>query len=133
MPALQNLVLTDRAATPVNHTFTPDSLEKNVGRVVESTGIKAGDSSFTVSSRKTANGNYRATLKLTIPKVEVGTVNGININTVTRTAIATVEFSFSKDSTLQERKDAVGMLQSSLDASKVLVNNAVINLEGVWG
>jgi len=133
MPALQNLVLTDRAATPVNHTFTPDSLENNVGRVVESSGVKAGDSAFTVSSRKTANGNYRATLKLAIPKVEAGVVNGITVNQVTRTAIASVEFSFSKDSTLQERKDAVGMLQSSLDASKVLVNNAVINLEGVWG
>jgi hypothetical protein len=133
MPALQNLVLTDRATTPVNHTFVPDGVDKNVGRVVETTGVKAGDSSFTVSSRKTANGNYRATLKLAIPKVEAGTVNGITVNQVTRTAIASVEFSFSKDSTLQERKDIVGMLQSSLDASKVLVNNTIVNLESVYG
>ena len=134
MPALQSLVLKDRTTpTPVDHTFTPDNLASGVGTVVESTGVKLGDSKFSVSSRKTANGRYRASLKLEIPKVENAVINGVTVPTVTRIAYATVDFSFHGESTTAERNNLVGMLADSLATSKVLVNSTVVGLEGVWG
>lgn len=134
MPALQSLVLTDRATpTPIDHTFTPAELASGVGTVVESSGVKVGDSKFSVSSRKTANGRFKCTLKLEVPKVENATIDGIVTPKVTRIAYATVDFSFAGDSTTLERNNLVGMLASSLATTKTLVNSSVVNLEGVWG
>lgn len=134
MPALQSLVLTDRTpVTPVNHTFTPSDLSNGVGTVVESTGVKVGESKFSVSSRKTASGRYRAALKLEIPKVENAVIDGVTVPQVTRIAYVNVDFSFAGDSTTQERDNMVGMLASSLVKAKVLVDSTVVNLEGVWG
>lgn len=133
MPALQNLVLTDRASTPVNHTFTPFDLKDGVGTVVESSGVKVGDSKFSITSRKTGNGRYKAVVKLEIPKVENAVVNGIDTPTVTRIAYATVEFSFHESSTTAERNNVVGMLASSFEKAKALVDKTIVDLEGVWG
>lgn len=133
MPALQSLVLTDRAATPVAHTFTPAELAGGVGVVVESTGVKVGDSKFSVSSRKTANGRYKGILKLEVPKVENAVIDGITTPKVTRIAYATIEFSFAGDSTAAERNNLVGMVASSLETTKTLVHSSIVNLEGVWG
>jgi hypothetical protein len=133
MPALQSLVLTDRATTPVNHTFTPNMLEGGVGTVVESSGVKVGDSKFSISNRKSANGRYKVTLKLEIPVVDNAVVNGITVPTVSRVAYANVDFSFSDKSTTAERNNIVGMLASGLATSKTLVDSTVVGLEGVWG
>lgn len=134
MPALQSLVLTDRTpVTPVNHTFTPFELKDGVGVVVKSSGMKLGDSKFSVSNRKTAQGRYRPTLKLEVPVVENAVVNGVTTPTVVRVAYATIEFSFAGESSMQERDDLVGMLASSLVNTKVLVDSTVVDLEGVWG
>lgn len=133
MPALQNVVLTDRAATPVAHTFTPFDLKDGIGTTVESSGMKVGDSRFSVTSRKTANGRYRAQLKLEVPVVENAVINGLTVPTVRRIAYANVEFSFAGDSTTAERNNIVGMIADSLGKSKTLVDKTVVDLEGVWG
>lgn len=132
MPQLQNLTLTDRAITPVVHTFTPDDIKSGVGRVVESTGVPLGANGVTVGLNKTAQGRYKATLKGTFPVVQNQTVNGITAPVVVRTAYAEVTFSFDSTSTEQERKDVVGMIQSAFDPSKLLVNDTVIKLQGVY-
>jgi len=67
MPQLQNLVMTDRATTPVNHTFVPRSMNGPVGEVVESTGVPIGDSRSTISLVRTTNGRYKAVFKLRYP------------------------------------------------------------------
>lgn len=134
MPALQSLVLTDRTSpTPVNHTFTPSDLSGGVGTVVESSGVKLGDSKFSVSSRKTASGRYRASLKLEVPKVENAVIDGVTTPKITRVGYATVEFSFHEESSTIERNNLVGMLASALSTGKVLVEKSVVDLEGVWG
>lgn len=132
MPQLQNAVLTDRATTPVNHTFVPRDIVDGVGTVVESTGVPLGDSRMTVSLKKTATGNYKARIQLTRPVVETSVVNGINVPVVTRNAIADVTFTFASTSTEQERKDLVGMLASGLAPGIVLVNDTVTKLQGVY-
>lgn len=135
MPQLASIVLTDRATTPVNHTFQPRDIVAGVAEVVESTGVPIGDNSLTVSLKKPgANGSprYKGVLKLVLPIVQTQTVNGVSTPVVVRTSYATVEFSFDKTSTEQERKDAVGMIQSALDPSKALVNDSLVKLQGVY-
>lgn len=134
MPSIQTLVLTDRAPTPVNHTFTPNDVKGGVGVVIESNGTRVGDREFTVSGRASPVSNrWNAKLKLKCPTIGTKVENGITTTVVIRTSFATVDFSFPADSTLQERKDLVGMLQSALDPSKVLVNDTVIGQQGVYG
>lgn len=132
MPQLQNLVLTDRASTPVAHTFVPRDIRDNVGTVVESSGIPIGDSRFTISSVRTANGKSKARAQLTVPIVQTQTINGISTPTVVRTSYVDATFTFDSTSTEEERNNVVGMFQNALDASKTLVNDAVVKLQGVY-
>lgn len=131
MPQLASLVLTDRAATPVNHTFTPLDIQSGVGVVVESSGVPIGDRRFSVALNKTSQNRYKPSLRLTVPVVQDATINGITKPTVVRTAYADITFNFDPSSTEQERKDVVGMLQSSLDSSK-WVNDVAVKLQGVY-
>lgn len=94
MPSIQNLVLTDRAATPVNHTFTPSDVKGGVGTVVESNGTRVGDRTFTVSGRASPVSNrWNAKLKLVSPVIGSQIENGITTTVVLRTSFATVDFS----------------------------------------
>lgn len=132
MPQLQNLVLTDRAGTPVNHTFTPRDIRDGVGTVIESSGVPIGNSRFSVALRKTPSGKYKATLSLAVPVVQSQDINGITSPVVVRSSFVNCEFSFDEKSTTQERDDAVGMFMSALDSSKTLVDKVVVDLEGVY-
>lgn len=133
MPQLQNLVLTDRAATPVNHTFVPRSIDKNgVVTVVESSGIPIGDKRVTIGSTRTASGKFKYTLKYTFPVVATETINGVSRPTVLRASYIEVICTFDPTSTEQERKDAVGQVESSLGASKTLINDSLIKMEGIY-
>lgn len=133
MPALQSLVLKDREATPVNHTFNPKDMAGNVGTVAESTGVKIGDNLYSVSVRKTAAGKYKCQLKMVIPVVVNETINGVTVPAVSRTSYVNAEFTFDPTSTTAERNNVVGMFADSLTPSKTLVNDAVVGLQGVWG
>lgn len=132
MPQLQPLVLKDRASTPVNHTFAPVNIVDGVGTVAESTGVPQGESVYTISLRKTAQGRRKVTLKLSVPISVTETINGVAYPKVVRTAYAEATFSFDPASTLQERKDIVGMFADSMAADKTLVNGTLVNLEGVY-
>lgn len=133
MPQLANLVLTDRTApTPVNHTFTPREIKDGVGTVVESTGVPVGDNRCAIQLRQTPQGSYKGTVRLTLPVVQTQVIAGITSPVVVRTAYANVEFTFAQTSTEEERKNAVGMLASALDASKAVVNDTLVKLQGVY-
>jgi len=132
MPQLANLVLTDRAATPVNHTYTPRDIVSGVAAVVESTGVPIGDNTVTCSLTSTSSGRKKVVLKGTFPIVQTQTINGISTPTVVRTSYVTFEFSFDATSTEQERKDAVGLMASALDPTKILINDCVTKLQGIY-
>lgn len=133
MPQLQNLVLKDRAATPVDHTFTPLEVKGGVATVVETAGVPIGDKRFSVSLSKTPQNNrYKTTIKMVVPVVADETVNGVTRPTVVRTSYVDATFTFDNTSTLQERKDVVGMFASSLEPTKVLVNDSVVLLQGIY-
>jgi len=132
MPALQNLVLTDRAATPVNHTFTPRDIVSGLGTVVETSGVPVGENRVQVALNRTTSGRYKGVLKMQLPVVQTETINGVDTPKVVRTAYADLQLTFDGTSTEQERKDLVGMLASALDSSKTLVNDAFVKLQGVY-
>lgn len=132
MPQLQNLVLTDRAATPVAHTFTPRDVIANVGTVEETDGTLVGAKTLSISLRKLSDGRARITMKEVFPVVVTETINGVTVPAVARSAYIDTTITFDPKSTTQERKDAIGMHQSAFDPSKVLVNDVVIGLQGVY-
>jgi len=104
----------------------------NGGRVVKAGVATIGDYIFTVEPRETPGGRRKIACRLVLPVVQQKTENGVSSYVVVRVARAMVEFDLSNDSTDQEIKDLVGMLQSSLDPSKTLVNNVVIGRENVF-
>lgn len=131
MPQLQNVVLQDREATPVDHTFTPLDITSGVGTVVESSGVPVGQNRLTISQR-TSNGKFRPSLRLSLPVVQTQTVNGVSTPVVVRTAYVEVNFTFDSTSSANERNNAVGLLASALDPSKTLINDTIVNLQGVY-
>lgn len=131
MPQLQQLVLTDRAATPVAHTFTPVDIQQNVGTVSERTGSPVADPVYSISNRRSGD-NFKVTIKMSVPVVQNETINGITRPIVVRSAYVQATFTFSKDSTEEERDNVVGMFADSLGTGKALVNDTLVKLEGVY-
>lgn len=132
MSARGNLVLKDRATTPVSHTFTPDGDDANgVHQFSEKTAVPAGNPSFTIRLRKSA-GRYRPSIRLTIPVVATQTINGVSNPVVVRTAFAELNFTFDELSSDQERKDLVGQLADSLSASQTQINDLLVNLSDIY-
>lgn len=132
MPQLQNLVLTDRAGTPVNHTFTPVGIDSNgVGTVEETNGVPIGSPKFTIANKR-VNGRFKITTKLVVPVVQTETISGVSRPVVVRTAYVDATFTFDGSSSEQERKDCVGMYMSGLDPAKVLVNDTLVKLQGIY-
>lgn len=131
MPQLQTLSLTDRQATPVVHAFQPESINQNVGSVVENKDVPVGNPRYSISLRQTAK-SYKGTIKFAVPVVANQAINGINTPVVVRTSYVNAEFEFDKTSTQAERNDVVGMFQSSLAPGAVLVNDTLVKLQGVY-
>lgn len=133
MPTLQSVVLTDRAATPVNHTLTPSGRVPSTGvaTVSKSDGTLIGEKKLSISTRR-SGGKSKTRLLLTLPTVATEVINGVSNPKVLRTAYVDVTFTFDQYATEQERKDAVGMIQSAFDPSKVLVNDTIVKNEMVY-
>lgn len=134
MSARTNLVLKDRAGTPVNHTFTPDGDIVASGTHVysEKTGVPAGNPKFTSVLKKDANGRFRPTLRLTVPVVQTQTINGVSAPVVVRTAYIEMNATFDGLSSSQERADAIGMFADSLLATQTQINDLLVNLSDTY-
>lgn len=133
MPQLQAISLNDRETTPVAHAFVPKDIVQpgSIGRVTRSSGVPVGEELLTVSYRK-ANKKCRTKIVLAVPVVQTQTINGVSTPVVVRTGYVEINFTFDETSTTQERKNLVGMIADSLATSKTLVNDTVVNCEGVY-
>lgn len=133
MPQLQATVLQDRRTTPVSHTFTPRDITGGVGTVIESSGIPIGNNRLSVAlSQVQTSGRYKATVKLAMPVVQTQVVNGVSTPVVVRTAYADLTFTYESSSSTQERDDIVALVRAALDPTKVLINDVVVGLQGVY-
>jgi hypothetical protein len=132
MSARTNLVINDRAATPVAHTYTPDGDDANRVHVYsEKTGIPAGNPRFTASLRRT-NGKFRPTLRFQLPVVQTQTINGVASPVVVRTAFVELNCTFDELSTDQERKDAIGLMANTLAAAQTQINDLLVGLSDIF-
>jgi len=131
MPQLQNLVIADGETTPVTHTFVPRDIVSGVGTVVEAGATPIGENRITVSMKK-AGTRYKGELRITMPVVATETINGVSRPTIVRTAYGSLSVSFDEKSTTQERKNLVTLIASALNPNRVLVNDALVNLQGVY-
>lgn len=133
MPQLQAISLLDRESTPIAHSFVPKDILQpgNIGRVSRNSGVLVGEELLTISSRKTGR-RIRTKIVLSVPVVQTQTISGISTPVVVRTGYAELNFTFDDTSTTQERNNLVGMLAGALGTTKTLVNDAVINGEGIY-
>lgn len=132
MSARTNLVINDRAATPVAHTYSPDGDDQNgVHLWSEKTSVPAGNPRFTARLTQ-SNGKYRPSLRLQVPIVQTQTVNGVSSPVIVRTAYAEVNFTFDSLSSTQERADVVGLTANALATSQTQLNELLVNLSDVY-
>jgi len=132
MAARTNLILTDRATTPVDHIFTPDGTDANgVHLFSNKVGVPASFSKFS-AKLSPGKGKARATLKLVVPITQTQVINGVSNPVVVRTAYGEVSLTFDMLSTAQERADLVGMLASSLLESQTQIDDMVVNLSDIY-
>lgn len=132
MSARSNLVVNDRAAIPVAHTYSPDGDDANGVHVFsEKTSVPAGNPRFT-ARLSYSNGRYKPQLRLAIPIVQTQTINGVSSPVVVRTAYIEFNANFDALSTDQERKDAVGLMVNALAASQVQINDMVVGLSDIY-
>jgi len=130
--ARTNLVLKDRAATPVSHTFSPDGDDANGVHIFsEKVGVPAGYSRYTGSLRQT-NGRFRAQLKLAVPVTQTQVINGVSSPVVVRTAFIEVGMTFDGLSSEQERADAIGMMVDSLLPVQTQINDMIVKLSDIY-
>jgi len=130
MPAFALFAVNDRATTPIAHTFAPRSKDP-LPTWCEAGSMPAGERKFTLFTRKSGE-KYRITLRLSNPTVVTEVINGVSVPKVARTQYAETTFTFTADSTLQERKDTVGMHANALGASNTQIDSALTALESIW-
>jgi len=132
MSARGNLVINDRATTPVAHTYTPDGDDKNgVHLYSEKGSVPAGNAKYSIGLRQTG-GRYRGSIRLAIPVVQTQTINGVSTPVVVRTSYMEVNTSFDPLSATQERADAVGLMVNSLAAAQAQINDLIVNLSDIY-
>jgi hypothetical protein len=132
MSARGNLVIKDRAATPADHTFTPDGRDNNGAHLYsEKSGVAIGDRRFSAQARR-AGGRYKASLRLNLPTVQTQTINGVSSPVVVSTNYVDLVFNFDEKSTEQERKDAVGFIQNALAPGNTQINDLLVNYSDIY-
>lgn len=134
MPALQNLVVSDRQATPVNYTLVPDNRLDggNIGVVsaADATGAAITKKSLSIGRKKSGN-RIRITERWKFPTIVTETINGVSSPKVARTGYIDVTFNFEESHTAAERKDMLGMFHSAHNVGKVLTEGMIVNDEGL--
>jgi hypothetical protein len=142
MAARANLVLNDGQATPVAHTFNPNSGDGNIPGVSvisyedRSGGIAVGFPMVSIATRKATKQQRNTKLTVTVvrPVLENtsnSTVSGIApAPTVAYDVVFKGEFIIPERSTIDVRKDALAYVKSLL--ADAVITSAVQDLESPW-
>lgn len=130
MPSASTITANDREVAPVAHVFTYAGEDANGvdSFVNNSSDLIAGRERLTVSVRQSA-GKHRIKLVLTDPVTVTETVNGVSLPKVARTAYVDLSITFDELSTLQERKNAIGMFYNMLSSSQTALDAVLTNGE----
>lgn len=104
MPNLTNITVNDRESTMI------------------------GNNILTISSRDTGT-NVKIRIKLDIPVAQTETLNGIDSTRIVRRSVSDETITFSKSSTLQERKNHIGLKYNLMAASQATVDKVLTAVE----
>jgi len=140
MPAFAALNLADGLATPVSHSFGPDSIDsQGIATYVDrSTGIAVGYPVVSARLRKPLKGQQNRTYKLSV-KVVVPTLEQTSASTSTGIqpaptkaydCSALIEFTLPERSVLQNRKDLNAFVKNYL--ANALHTSMIENLETIY-
>lgn len=132
MPALTTITVNDRESTPVAHAFVPARRSNDgVNTFLRGGDSPAGREKLSISTRTTSD-KTKVRLVLAIPIVVDETINGVVRKAVVRTSYADVALTFDNLSTLQERKNLVGLVANMLAASQTSVDAVVTQLDDFY-
>lgn len=124
--------LNDREPTPVAHTFQPNqSPTSELAVAKRTTGVPVADEIITISN-KTSGQKRKIRMLIVLPVVANEVINGISKPSVIRRGIAEVNLTFDDISSLQERKNLVGLLYASLAPGQVMLDATFTGLEGLY-
>lgn len=128
MPTMSTVVLADREATPVNHSFVANNVVNGVAylRNRAASGVPIEDKVLSISSRQ-AGKRDKDKIVLTVPIVQTQTVNGISTPVVVRNGGFEINFFFDVTATDQERKNIMGMAYSLLGTLQSQIVDVVVN------
>lgn len=134
MPTAATITVNDRETSPVAHNFLWDGPApgSTVWNFKEPGTAPIGDAYLALSSRKLGT-KYKVRMLLSVPVVATQTINGVSSPLILRKGYADVTFTFEDTSTLQERKNLVGMFANSLASSQTVVDGVVTKLERISG
>jgi len=132
MPQLVPVVLTDRAPTPVDHTFNPRDMSNGVATLAESTGIPIAERRISLSQVRSASGRVRVTVKLAVPVVQDVVVAGITRPTLVRTNYGEMTFNFDSTSNADERDEVIAFINGLTESSNAMMTSFLVDLEGLF-
>lgn len=131
MATFANVVVNDRETSPVAHTFVATSRPSGDSILLKESGIvPAGDSIMLARVQRMPDGSYRCRLNTKIPVLGTRVADGITSYEVLDEANLETIIRFSARSTLQFRKNAIGIHANALAASVATVNDAFTKVEG---
>lgn len=125
-----NITLTDREGTPVSHVFVPMDKDTGYYSFVEANSVPIGQNKLAVAWKE-VNGKRKLRLIVTVPVVVTEVVNGVSRPKLERTAYADLNLTFDNTSTLQERKNIVGMMEKALASTQTLLDATLTQLQGI--
>lgn len=132
MSQLTNVVINDRAATPVAHTFVPQGVNQSVATFAESTGSPVSDPTITVKWVTTSGGRRRNVVKIAKPIVQNETINGIVMPKAVRVGYVEITMHTDASSTEAERNDLVGYVANLLASGQTLMMDTLVKNQGMF-
>ncbi|DAD52734.1 TPA_asm: coat protein [ssRNA phage SRR7976323_2] len=132
MPALTTITVNDRETTPVAHAYVPSRRSNDgVNTFLRTGDSPAGREKLSISLRSSSD-KTKARIVLAMPTVVDETINGVVRKSVIRTAYADLTLTYDNLSTLQERKNLVGLVANLLATSQTAVDTVVTQLDDFY-
>lgn len=133
MPALQNLVITDRQGAPVSVTLTPDGEKDGFYTVAAADASGVGISKKRLSLLRRVSGNRIRTIeKWAFPTMVTEVINGVSVPKVARTAYVDIVWNFDSTHLESERRDVIGYVHSAHNVGKTLTEDTIQKDQSVY-
>lgn len=131
MATFSNITVNDRETSPVAHVFVATSRPSGDSVLLKEAGVvPAGDSTMVARVQRMGDGSYRCRLTTKIPVIGTRVADGITEYLLLDEAFAETIYRFSSKSTLQQRKNVIGIHANAMAAAITTVNDAFTKVEG---